>query len=136
MKAYADEEQIYTTLVEGKVKLNVDNDANEWILSPYQQAVLDLESQNIKVREVDVEQFVGWKNGVYYFTNQSIVEVVKTLSRWYDFEYEFADETVKQVRFEGGLNKYEDIYPVLEIMQTTRKLKYKIEGKKIVFIQN
>ena len=134
VKAYTDEDEIYTTLVEGKIKLNTDKNESEWILTPDQQAVLEKSSDDIIVRKVDVQQYIAWKNGIYSFTNQSLGDIMKTLSRWYDFEYEFANEDLKEISFEGGLNKYEDITPILEIMQSTGKVNYEINGSKITFM--
>ena len=134
VKAYNDDNEIYTTLVEGKIKINIEESDNEWILVPDQQAILEKNSNNVVVREVDAQQFIGWRNGIYSFTNQPLEEIMKTLSRWYNFEYEFTNEAIKNIRFEGGLNKYEDIYPILEIMQSTGKLKIKVDGDKITFM--
>lgn len=131
IKAYQDENKVFTTLLEGKIRLNTDADNDEWILAPNQQAVLTKESNNITIREVDAEQYIGWKNGIYYFTNQSLEEIMRTLSRWYDFEYEFENDALRKIHFEGGLNKYDNINPILEIMQSTGKVKIKIEGNKI-----
>jgi len=135
IKAYADDDEIFTTLVEGSVKVNSAQSNEEWILAPNQQAVMGKNTSKVEVREVDAQQFIGWKNGVYYFTNEPVEEIMKTLSRWYDFDYEFSDESLRSIRFEGGLNKYDDITPILEIMQSTGKLKYKNDGKKIIFMQ-
>ena len=136
VKAYNDENEIAATLVEGKIKLNAEESDDEWILTPDQQAVFEKETNQVTVQEVDVQQFIGWKNGVFYFTDQPVEDIMITLSRWYDFDYVFEKEELKSIRFEGGLNKYENINPILDIMQSTGKLEYKIEGKKITFIQN
>ena len=133
VKAYEEESNIFTTLVEGKVKLNADENERGCILVPDQQAVVDRNSNNITVKKVDVQQFIGWKNGIYSFADQSVEDIMRTLSRWYDFEYEFTDESLKAIHFEGGVNKYENIYPILDIMQSTEKLKYKVDGNKIIF---
>ncbi|MCE4565810.1 DUF4974 domain-containing protein [Maribellus sp. CM-23] len=134
VKAYSEEASIFTTLVEGKVKLNTRGENNDCILLPDQQAVIEKSSHSVAVNEVDVQQFIGWKNGLYSFADQPIEDIMRTLARWYDFEYEFASDSLKAIHFEGGLNKYDNIYPVLDIMQGTGKLKYKIEGKKIIFM--
>jgi ferric-dicitrate binding protein FerR (iron transport regulator) len=135
VKAYNEEEKIYTTLVEGKVKLNTKGNSTEYFLTPDQQAVVEKGSNMVEVKDVDAQLFTGWKNGIYLFSNESVIEIMKILSRWYDFEYEFAHEETKNIKFEGGLNKYESIYPILDILQSTGKLKYKVDGKKIVFMQ-
>ncbi len=135
VKAYKEESNIFTTLVDGKVKLNTPGNKTECILAPEQQAVVEKNSSNVIVKEVDVNQFIGWKNGVYSFADQSVEDIMRTLSRWYDFEYKFMNESLKGIHFEGGVNKYENIYPILDIMQSTEKLKYKIDGNTIIFME-
>jgi hypothetical protein len=58
---------------------------------------------------------------------------MKTLSRWYDFDFKFEDELIKQIRFEGGLNKYESIDPILDIISKTGKVKVTVKGKEVIF---
>lgn len=133
VKAYDDEANIYTTLVEGKVQINAEGSEKDWFLSPNHQAVLSKSDRTVEMNKVDVQKFVEWRSGMYCFANQPIENIIQELSRWYDFEYSFASEDLKKIRFEGGLNKYDDIRPILEIMHSTGKLNYKIEGKKIIF---
>ncbi|MFV0553255.1 MAG: FecR family protein [Mangrovibacterium sp.] len=131
IKAYADEQEIATTLVEGKVKLKLGDSPEQFILKPNQQAVFTPENQQVNIQEVDVKQYVGWRLGIYYFTNEKLEDILKTLVRWYDFDYEFADEQLREIRFEGGLNKYENMYPILDIMKSTGKLDFEMEGKMV-----
>ena len=134
IKAYPDDNYTYTTLVEGKVKHSLCNkplDVN--FLAPDQQAVFNVASSEVAIKKVDAKQLVQWTVGMYSFTNQTLDEIMKTLSRWYDFEYTFEDESLKTVRFEGGLNKYERIEPILDIISKTGKVQVKIKGKEIIF---
>lgn len=134
IKAYADDKQSYTTLVEGKVKLNPANpDSKGYFLEPNQQAVFDPVTSETTVQEVDAAQVVQWITGRYTFSNMTLDEIMKTLSRWYDFSYQYGDESLKDLRFEGGLNKYESIDPILEIIKKTRKVKVVVTGKKVLF---
>jgi len=134
IKAYPDDNQSFTTLVEGKVKLNsVYQSSNVSYLEPDQQAVYDLFNTGIVIRRVDAKQVVQWTTGRYSFTNQPLDEIMKTLSRWYDFTYRYEDESLKLIRFEGGLNKYESIDPILDIIKETGKVKVSVKGKEILF---
>ncbi|HAZ02577.1 MAG: hypothetical protein A2W90_07845 [Bacteroidetes bacterium GWF2_42_66] len=134
VKAYQDEQNVYTTLVEGAVKISpLGPSDKEWLLNPDQQAVFDKTSVGVEIRDVDASQYIQWALGKYVFTNQSLDEIMKTLSRWYDFTYSFRDESLKAIRFEGGLNKYESIDPILDIISKTGKVKVSVNGKDILF---
>lgn len=134
VKAYPDDNQSFTTLVEGKVKLNSGfQSSNVSYLEPDQQAVYDPSTTGIVIQKVDAKQVVQWATGRYSFTNQPLDEIMKTLSRWYDFKYRFEDESLKQIRFEGGLNKYDCIDPILDIIKKTGKVRISVRGKEVLF---
>ncbi len=134
IKAYPDDNQSFTTLIEGKVKLNSGiQSSNVSFLEPDQQAVYDPSTTGIVIQKVDVKQVVQWTTGKYSFTNQPLDEIIKTLSRWYDFDYRFEDESLKKIRFEGGLNKYKSIDPILDILRETGKVKVSVTGKEVLF---
>ncbi len=134
IKAYPDDHQVFTTLVEGRVKINFINQlAKNCFLEPDQQAAFDPSDGGIVVRKVDAKQIVQWTKGKYSFTDQPLDEIMKTLSRWYDFNYQYEDEALKRIRFEGGLDKYESIGPILDIIARTGKVKVSVKGKEVMF---
>jgi ferric-dicitrate binding protein FerR (iron transport regulator) len=134
VKAYQDELSIYTTLVEGKVRVNTGSGPNDqYVLEPDQQAVFDRQKAALSVEQVDAVQYIQWTKGKYIFYNQTLDEIMKTLSRWYDFTYQCNDESIRSMRFEGGLNKYESIYPILDIIGKTGKVEVTVKGKEVIF---
>lgn len=134
IKAYQDEDNIYTTLVEGSVRVNtLGQDTAEYLLVPDQQAVFHKVSNTMTVQDVDADLYRQWINGRYIFTDQSLGEILKTLSRWYDFSYLFSDESIRNMRFQGGFNKYESIDPVLDIITRTGKVEVQLKGKEVLF---
>ena len=136
IKAYPNDNKSFTTLVEGKVKLKSYYQASKIsFLEPDQQAVYDPATTDIVVQKVDAKQVVQWITGKYSFTNQPLDEIMKTLSRWYDFSYQFEDESLKNIKFEGGLNKYESIDPILDIIKKTGKVKVSVKGKEILILK-
>ncbi len=134
IKAYNNEPMVYTTLVEGKVQLNLESDKSTLgILNPDQQAVYSTNSHTVEIQQVDARNIAQWTSGKYFFKNERLEEIMKTLSRWYDFNYRFDDESLKNIRFEGGLNKYDSIEPILDIINKTGKIKVSVNGKDVTF---
>ncbi|MEN6457021.1 MAG: FecR domain-containing protein [Prolixibacteraceae bacterium] len=135
VSAYKDQGNIVTTLVEGKVRLFAGIDqSNEYILSPDDQAVFNASSGGeVQIRQVNASNYIQWIDGVYVFDQQSLGEIMQTLSRWYDFNYWFEQQELEHIRFKGGLSKYESIDPILEIIESTGKVRVTVKGKNIVF---
>tara|TARA_B100000809_G_scaffold258787_1_gene302595 strand:- start:5395 stop:6564 length:1170 start_codon:yes stop_codon:yes gene_type:complete len=130
IKAYKDEANIYTTLVEGKVV--VANGAFKQNLVPNQQFNLDTETNNFSVVKVDVKGEISWKEGVFSFVNKPLIDIMKVLSRWYDVDIIFENKELESVEFMGTLNKNQSIEEILSIMKSYSLNNYEIKGDTII----
>jgi hypothetical protein len=131
IKAYKDEPNIYTTLVEGKVVINIDNRKQD--LVPNQQSSFSHNANNIIVKTVDVYNEVSWKEGVFSFENQSLKEILKVLSRWYDMDVVFKNKAIESEEFIGVLVMDQNIEEILSTIKDFGIIKdFKIQGKKVI----
>ncbi|MCR8668939.1 DUF4974 domain-containing protein [Aestuariibaculum sp. M13] len=131
VKAYMDENYIYTTLVEGKVALNTSNLRE--LLKPNQQATFSLIDDDITVEEVDVYYETAWKKGMFAFKNKTLKEIMKVLSRWYDVDVVFEDKTLEDVQFKGVVNKNQNMDLILTLIKNTKYIKaYEIKNNTII----
>ena len=130
IKAYKDETNIYTTLVEGKVAVSYKGQKE--ILSPNQQANYNLKTNTFKINTVEVYNEISWKDGVFSFDNKSLKEMMKVLSRWYDVEVEFINKAVEKEEFIGVLRKKQSLNEILKTIKNFGIIKeYSIKNKKI-----
>jgi hypothetical protein len=130
IKAYKDEVNIYTTLVEGKVAINTPN--LKQLLTPNQQSILDTQNNTLSVIKVDVLEVISWKEGVFSFINKPLKDIMKVLSRWYDIDIIFENKELESVEFIGTLNKNQSIDEVLSIMKSFSLNNYEIKGDTII----
>ncbi|WP_299780078.1 FecR family protein [uncultured Formosa sp.] len=130
VKAYKDETDILTTLVEGSV--SVSNGISKNILKPGQQSKLSQTKNDFKIYNVDVDEHISWRNGEFSFTNKSLEDITKVLSRWYDVDIEIENTEMKKIGFTGVISKRQSIKYILDIIKNTNNMTYKIEGNKIV----
>lgn len=130
IKAYTNEANIYTALVEGKVLINTQSGSNA--LSPGEQSVYNTANNTIKVTSVDIRSEIAWKDGVYIFKNKSLKEIMQTLSRWYDMDVVFENKELENIEFIGSLNKDQKIVDVLNDIKNFGVIKnYSIDHKTI-----
>lgn len=131
INSYADEGSIKTTLLEGSVKVS-QNDGRQstLILRPGQQSVIK-GSNRIKVEEVDVNEAVLWKEGKFSFDREEIGSIMKKVERWYDVEVSYKDD-VRSVKLTGSVSRFENVSKLLSMLENTREVHFKIEGKKII----
>ena len=118
IKAYKDETNIYTTLVEGKVIVNYAGKYQ--ILEPNQQAVLNTHSNTIETSIVDVHNETSWIKGLFSFKQKPLIEIMHVLSRWYNIDtVNFETKALEAVNFDGVLSKNQNIKDILNIIKDT-----------------
>ncbi|GAA3580623.1 FecR family protein [Snuella lapsa] len=131
IKAYKDETNIYTTLVEGKVLVN--SEGNNQTLKPSQQSNLSILDKTISVKAVNVQNEIAWIKGDFVFQHKPLKEIVRVLERWYDVSFELQTETLKDVRFSGELSKFQDLEDILILIKNLKSINnYEINEKTVV----
>jgi len=128
INAYNDEDNVKTTLLEGSVRFVNDDNIN--ILKPGQQAQLTKDGTTKVVSNVDLDEVVAWKNGMFAFENAGIETVMRQLSRWYDVEIEYKGET--DDLFIAEMRRNIKLSDALKALELTGKVKFDIQGKKII----
>lgn len=138
IRNYAEDPYIYTTLVSGSIILKTadsDNTMNLTLMSGH-QAAYDKTNHHIDVQTVDTDIATCWKNGKFVFDDQTLEQIICTLSRWYDFTYEFKDSEIKNTLFMGSVPRYGNFNDVIRILEASGGLYFKVEGKKVQIFRN
>ncbi|KQB38974.1 Anti-FecI sigma factor, FecR [Flavobacterium daejeonense] len=131
IKAYKDETNSYTTLVEGKVDVNMENGKQR--LVPNQQLKLDLKTNNALVKNIDVYNEISWKEGVFSFEKITLRDMMKVLSRWYDFDFTFKNKAIENEIFDGVLRKNQSLDEILKSIKNFKIIKnYEIKDKQVI----
>ena len=120
----------YTTLVRGSVRFTSLRQ-EQVVLTPGEQAVVDI-SGTLEKRNVDVEEFVGWKDGLFVFKNKSLNAIMDVLERWYGVKTVFQDDSLRELEYTGSLERYESINTFLQLLERLKDIHYKIEGNTII----
>ncbi|MEI6949717.1 FecR domain-containing protein [Paraflavisolibacter sp. H34] len=125
--AYADEKALETTLLEGSVQFAGGGKAR--LLRPGQQA--QLANGQLKVAEVDAEEVVSWKNGMFHFENADLESVMKQLARWYDVEVVYQGSNLHDP-IVGDIPRTSPLPEALKILELTSSAHFTIDGRKII----
>ncbi|UEG51678.1 DUF4974 domain-containing protein [Mucilaginibacter daejeonensis] len=126
--AYPDETSIQTTLIEGAVRLET-NDATT-LLDPGQQGLLSHGAKRFSVKQVNVNDIVSWKDGVFTFNNEDIHTIMRKISRWYDVDVDYKGQLTSQ-NFGGSVSRFKDISSLLKTLELTGTIHFKIDGRRI-----
>ena len=99
--AYGDESKVQTTLVSGSVRVVLDQSDKTVLLTPGHQAEMDKNSGKITMREVNVENYIGWKDKLFMFDEEDMVTIMNKLARWYDVDIIIETPELKEKVFYG-----------------------------------
>lgn len=130
IRAYDDEAEIKSTLVEGSVQVNNFLGKNI-ILSPGRQAVINKSNNSIKDVEANIEETIAWKNGQFIFDGRRLENIMYELARWYDIKVFFANSTVKDKKFSVDVQRYGQIEDILTLIEGTGDARFTIKGNVI-----
>jgi transmembrane sensor len=150
INSYEDEPTIKTTLLDGSVRVaaatthplvgvDTNDDKISFVLKPGQQAqVVGVNTTNndgrIKVvKDVDVDQVVAWKNGLFSFAHTDLHTLLRQLARWYDIDVRYEDK-VPEEHFSGRLDRSLTLDQMLHIL-TNHKIHYTIEPNRQLTIR-
>lgn len=126
INAYADEQTISATLLEGSIMVN-STTGDRVRLKPGQQALL---GDKIRVKEnINPDEIIAWKDGSFYFNRADIRTIMRQVSRWYDVEIVY-EGVPKAKTFSGMVSRMNDVSQVLLIMERAG-VRFRIEGRKI-----
>ena len=127
--SYSDDEQVKTTLVEGKVR--VLNGENNVMLRPNQQAKFTKSNKSLLIdKDADVNKAIAWKNGLFDFDNDNIVDILRQLSRWYDVQIQYVGNMRLQY-YSGSIRRQVNISQVLFMLEQAGGVEFKIKGRNV-----
>ena len=136
VKAYAEDETMQATLVEGGVEVCAYGAGSKPVaLTPSQQYVLDVQTRQAEVKKVDVQLYTGWVEGMFVFKNQRLEDVMTMLARWYSVDVFYIGESVKDIRLSANLGRYEHIDKILDIIQETNKIGFSRKGNVVTVMK-
>jgi len=130
INSYSDEGPIKTTLIEGSVKI-IYKDKVVLLSSGQQFQPKELVTA---VVEADTEEVVAWKDGYFVFKNEDIKSIMRKLSRWYNVEVSYSGN-IPEVGFGGNISRSKDISEVLDVLQLTNAIHFKVEGRRITVMR-
>ena len=127
--AYPNEELAEVTLVHGRV--GVQAGGREALLHPEEQYVYQVADKRGKIRQVNVEPYISWINGILSFDAMPLGDLTAKLSRWYDIDFFFTSNGLKDLKFSGAFKKYNDIQYVLNLIEETTDVRFELKNRTV-----
>lgn len=131
VQAYKEDQMMKTTLLEGSVQVHTAT--RKQLIQPGQEARTYADADNLEIVPGDVDEAIAWKNGYFIFNNESIVDIMTKVSRWYDIEVSYQGN-VKSKIFAGTFSKKKSLQKLLDSFASTGQISYKIAGRRVTIM--
>lgn len=127
IKAYDTDDSYETTLVEGKVQVSQGHKI-KITLEPSEQMVIGKDGRH-EVRVVNTSYYTAWHEGWFYFNDESLEQVLTMIGRWYDVDFVFAKENLKEIAVTGKLKRFENLSVILKMLERTTGTELILENR-------
>ncbi len=130
---YPSDKNAVVTLSEGKVNLtNLQVEGESLIMMPSDQVILDKTSGGLQKRKSVPVEAIRWTENSLSFDEEPLRDVLNALERQYNVEIDLQADSLDNLMFYGAFKTDEQtIGDVMEILSSTQKMKYHIDGRKI-----
>ena len=111
---------IKTDLVEGSLMVyNKQSPKVSVTLKPNEQIVV--KDGNMLVGEMQNSDYFLWKDGIYSFENERLLDIIEKLQLYYDVKIIVKDPEIFNVRYTGKFRQRDGIDEILRIIQKIQK---------------
>ena len=126
------QEEIQVVLVQGAVGFRANLSTPELRLKPNQLGVANELTGKTEIKEVDIYPYIAWKNQDVVFVNERLESIMEKIERWYDVNVFFQNDSLKDVRLYGNIQRYTDIQDLLFFLEKTSGARFGIKDRTII----
>ena len=130
VNGYTGEDGLRATLLEGSIKLT--NGDKITYLKPGQEAWAHRAGMTEILNNVDTQQVIAWKSGLFHFVNADIPTLMREISRWYDVDVSY-EGRIPSILTTGKAPRDISLANLLKILSLSG-VHYKIENKKLTIL--
>ncbi|EFK58299.1 FecR family protein [Sphingobacterium spiritivorum] len=128
VNAYVEESSVQTSLIEGKILLDVNS--KRYNLNPGQRTTYDKGSKRVDTETFNPKEILAWQSGNFFFDAEGIESIMRKIARWYDVEIVYQGD-MKDKIFSGTISRFGEVQDVLDMLALTGSVKFRIEGRRI-----
>lgn len=131
--SYDNEGQMQISLAEGSVRVDLANDSR--ILSPGQQALIKAGTSRIILKQIEIDEAIDWKNGLFQFDNAPIDQVMRQIKRWYNVEVIYQGAK-PDLFITGMISRSNKVSKILDLIEAAGGVNFEIGDKQIIVKTN
>ena len=128
--AYSEDQVQHVTVAEGLVSVYAENENQKEFVGINQQ--LSMSKNETTLKEVDVYNYISWKDGVLRFESEPLRNILERLSRYYDIQLNYESD-IETIRCSGKLYLFDEWQLVFDNITKVTPVKYSIKNNEVTF---
>lgn len=133
VSAYTEDAVHHVTVAEGLVSIVSGEEKQKNLVAQNQQ--LRIDKTRSFIHEVDVYNYISWKDGILRFESEPLGNILTRLSRYYDINLEHGKD-IESVHCSGKLFLFDEWQMVFDNITKVSPVEYSAERDKIIFRYN
>lgn len=122
--SYHEEECIETSLLEGSLHVYFSNTkSNGVILKPNEQVII--KGNRMNVNKITHPDYFLWKDGIYSFDNELLIDILKKLELYYNIKIIVEDPSIFRWAYTGKFRQQDGIDEILHVINKIHKFSIK-----------
>ena len=121
VRSYTTEDR-HVTLVQGKVQVTNTNSLSSVVLQPGQDLTYT-ETGEEKISRVNIATYTAWTEGMFYFEDSSLEEIMSSLGRWYNVNVDFERVELYNIRLNFWANRNAHLNEAVELLNKLEKVR-------------
>lgn len=118
--SYPGKSNIQTSLIEGSLQVSIPQSGSaEIILKPDERVTI--EGGRMVVSAIPHADYFLWKDGIYSFENELLIDILKKLELYYDVKIVVEDLSIFKWEYTGKFRQRDGIDKILQMIQRIHK---------------
>lgn len=120
----------HVTLIEGSVKVS-DIDNKYCVMLKPSENVRLLDDGTFSLQKVDVDKYIYWRDGFFYFDNMSFADIMQDIGRWYNVNVIFENPKAMGYKLRYFCKRDEGIEIAIERLKCMKKARITLENNTV-----
>lgn len=130
VRNYLDEPYVQSSLIEGKVKVQSNNE--QVILLPGEGVDYTKANSELIKKDIDSSISLAWTKGQLVFKDDDMEQVCRKIAHWYGVSVVYNPQEFEGTTFSLRLRKEETLFNLLAVMGEVLQLNYRMVDDKII----
>lgn len=128
------QEAMDITLVDGSVEVVTDLSLKPIAIRPNENLCLRSNGA-YELRLVDVSTYISWKEGLFYFDDVTLDQIIYELGRWYNVNFRIANENLLNYKLHFYCNRKKNIKEAIRLLENLGHFNIRYENNTVTIQQ-